>query len=105
MHGVSFFASCFTKYCYMFCSFWNCLYFFYYSWNRDYDEVLAADGGTAGRDGFFTVLGITAVNSIGNVWSCIVLSVCLLCLGITAARRITRVWSCIAGTFSAGREC
>jgi hypothetical protein len=68
------------------------LYFFYYSWNRDYDEVLVADGGTAGRDGFFTVLGITAVNSVGNVWSCIVLCICLLCLGITAARRITRVW-------------
>jgi hypothetical protein len=50
-----------------------------------------ADGGTTGRDGFFTVLGITAVNSIGNVWSYIVLSVCLLYLGITVARRITKV--------------
>jgi hypothetical protein len=64
-----------------------------------------ADGGTTGRDGFFTVLGIMAVNSVGNVWSYIVLSVYLLCLGITAARRITKVWSCIAGTFSAGGEC
>jgi hypothetical protein len=64
-----------------------------------------ADDGTAGRDGLFTVLGMTAVNSVGNVLSCLVLSVCLLCLGITAARRITKVWSCIAGTFSAGREC
>jgi hypothetical protein len=64
-----------------------------------------ADGGTAGRDGFFTVLGIMAVNSIGNVWSCIVLSVCLLCLGITAARRIMKVWSYIAGISSTGREC
>jgi hypothetical protein len=64
-----------------------------------------ADGGTASGDGFFMVLGITAVNSIGNVWSCIVLSVCLLCLGIMAARRIIEVWSCIAGIFSIGREC
>jgi hypothetical protein len=64
-----------------------------------------ADDGTAGRDGLFTVLGIMVVNSVGNVWSCIVLSVCLLCLGIMAARRITKVWLCIAGTFSAGREC
>jgi hypothetical protein len=51
------------------------------------------------------VLGITAVNSVGNIQSCIVLSVCLLCLGIMAARRITKVWLYIAGTFSAGREC
>jgi hypothetical protein len=64
-----------------------------------------ADDGTASGDGLFMVLGMMAVNSVGNVWSCIVLSVCLLCLGITAARRITKVWSCIAGTFSAGREC
>jgi hypothetical protein len=64
-----------------------------------------ADDGTTIKDGLFTVLGITVVNSTGNVWSCIVLSVCLLCLGITVARRIMKVWSCIAGTFSAGREC
>jgi hypothetical protein len=64
-----------------------------------------ADGGTTSRDGFFIVLGIMAVNSIGNVWSCIVLSVCLLCLGIMVARRIMKVWLCIAGTFCVGREC
>jgi hypothetical protein len=77
---------CFMKYCYIVCYFWNCLYFFYYSWNWDYDDVLAVDDGTASRDGFFTVLGIMVVNSIGNVWLCIVLSVCLLCLGIMVAR-------------------
>jgi hypothetical protein len=64
-----------------------------------------ADNGTTSKDGLFIVLGIMAVNSDGNVWSCIVLSVCLLCLGIMVARRITKVWLCIAGTFSACREC
>jgi hypothetical protein len=64
-----------------------------------------ADDGTASRDGLFMVLGIMAVNSIGNVWSCIVLSIYLLCLGIMVARRIMKVWSCIDGIFSIGREC
>ncbi|KAI5789434.1 hypothetical protein FPQ18DRAFT_340286 [Pyronema domesticum] len=51
---------------------------------------------------FVHYVGIAAVKSVGNVWSCIV---CLLRLGITAARRIMKEWSCIDGTFSAGREC
>jgi hypothetical protein len=64
-----------------------------------------ADDGTASKDGLFTVLGIMVVNSIGNFWSYIVISVCLLCLGITVARRIMKVWLCIARIFSACREC
>jgi hypothetical protein len=64
-----------------------------------------ADNGTASRDGLFIIFGITAVNSIGNIWWCIILSVYLICLGITAARRIMKVWLYIAGIFSMGREC
>jgi hypothetical protein len=52
-----------------------------------------ADNGTASKDGLFMVLGIMAVTSNGNVWSCIVLSICLLYLGIMVARMITKVWS------------